>query len=844
MKYLAGLTVLIMVLWAFGVELTSASLPDPLIGNSEHDRNCEDLLLVFARASGHNRVGYDANPYDGILGEIEAESHRYFTEIERQLNANGFGNLSVDRVSLHNFRGKYSSVGYPAVKVFNILNADETINGIEAQFNYNNSDYKNSVDSGVIELKGFLEDQLIKCPNQLVLVGGFSQGAQVVGQTMWALEASGLGHILNRIERVDVFGDPKFYGVQKTGLFSGNKLSYARGDVKPGQSSTLGPRIPYFPASIVNKSTSWCHHLDAICSGFFSTTGFGLLNTHSHIYDDVYIESAAKEIYVSIAQKLSDLTGAGVAERRSNKAVWPDGSDDQVLDLMILLDTTNNSTNLQYKSLYSAVEAQSKKLIEAYPSVNIGLAIYGETVSGGIEKGNYAVKLPLGKHIDYNSNGELRFDGLSTELGKLGFYKQTSGENGRFEDNILHSIKGVIETTDWRPNSKKVVMYYSNGGLKLIESDGTSVESVVALAKQKEIDILPVFNSTNSYNDQVLKSMQDTARISHQYLGSKAGTYVTEFSDYVLRPHELRDVLVGYHRKPVGQIELAGGYDVGPSVNQELDGKLFVVGQEVRLSASSSYDPDSYITNISWDINNDGDVDYSGDTISHTYNQFYSGPITVILESADGGVLEHEQQIIVGSRNDDSISDLPSPTTPTITQPEDSSDSGHTLILNDVDDLSEAVIIVGDGELIAITNPNSGHIVLNESQLPDDRLVEVSTSGPNGVSEVVELVINSVAPEIENGAEQAGNGQSSEVSGADIEFDDHMVVASPLSEIVASQAALNTGDKATTLREATSGLADTGFNEVSRVIQLVMGVAGLIIVAGAVIDLVVNRSKG
>lgn len=96
---------------------------------------------------------------------------------------------------LGNFDNNYSVGGdeYPAV------------GGLEAGFT---PTYSSSVTKGANELVAYLNNRVTACPQESIVLGGYSQGADVVG---WTIQRSDLSQTAkNHIGFVALYGDPKF----------------------------------------------------------------------------------------------------------------------------------------------------------------------------------------------------------------------------------------------------------------------------------------------------------------------------------------------------------------------------------------------------------------------------------------------------------------------------------------------------------------------------------------------------------------------------------------------------------------------------------------------------------
>lgn len=119
-------------------------------------------------------------------------------------------------------------------------------------------DYLPSVSDGIRTAVRNIEDLADLCPGSRLVLGGYSQGAQVTRQAVAGLPAQLAPHIA----AVLLFGDPYFEdpepGVTLTGGFTRHK-----GILRQLHVGT--PAV--FPAAYAGKVYSWCHRADGICQG-------------------------------------------------------------------------------------------------------------------------------------------------------------------------------------------------------------------------------------------------------------------------------------------------------------------------------------------------------------------------------------------------------------------------------------------------------------------------------------------------------------------------------------------------------------------------------------------------
>ncbi|HSE61073.1 MAG TPA: cutinase family protein [Candidatus Saccharimonadales bacterium] len=133
------------------------------------------------------------------------------------------------------------------------------------------------------------------CDKETVVIGGYSQGADVVG---WALEGGLSAEAQNHIGYVALYGDPRF-----------NRLCGADRwwEMAPSTQTCgslfggiLGPRDPYAPNWIQGRFGSWCDKGDGFCN---HSPDYG---NHTSVYESYWYWQSA-HILASFAVKKRNL---------------------------------------------------------------------------------------------------------------------------------------------------------------------------------------------------------------------------------------------------------------------------------------------------------------------------------------------------------------------------------------------------------------------------------------------------------------------------------------------------------------------------------------------------------
>jgi PKD repeat protein len=75
------------------------------------------------------------------------------------------------------------------------------------------------------------------------------------------------------------------------------------------------------------------------------------------------------------------------------------------------------------------------------------------------------------------------------------------------------------------------------------------------------------------------------------------------------------------------------------------------VGETVSLDAANSEDPDGNIVSYEWDLTGNGEVDTTGEVVSHSYSTSGEYDITLTVTDDDGDTAETTNSIVVSESN-------------------------------------------------------------------------------------------------------------------------------------------------------------------------------------------------
>lgn len=243
MKYLFIITLIIVpAIILFFPEPTSAAA-----ANS----SCMPVEVVYARGSG------EGGPKD-IAG----------LKLEENFSALG----EKSRVNTYNLGTEsYSGSQYPHVAINGSFAS--ILRAIGAKVTAGEGfQYGRSVEKGTVELKSYLTSRLSKCPDSFFALVGFSQGAQVIGDTLFLLSSTEQG----KIRYVALLGDPKLHLPEGVPRSLTNRLPACEGEELSSWRHTvddcwttrgvLRARDPYIPDDMEDKVNSWCFDYDGVCN--------------------------------------------------------------------------------------------------------------------------------------------------------------------------------------------------------------------------------------------------------------------------------------------------------------------------------------------------------------------------------------------------------------------------------------------------------------------------------------------------------------------------------------------------------------------------------------------------
>jgi hypothetical protein len=216
------------------VAAAAVGLPAPTSTNgaSASPSGCPEIILYFSRGSGQP-IGPTAQRGDARgLANPGLQLYRALTA--------QYGTAAVGSISN----------AYPAVKLsWRLIHTSRV--------------YGPSVVAGRRSLKRNVADLIALCPQSTLVLGGFSQGAELTHSALSELGEQEQKHVA----AVVLFGDPLFAAGEAN--VTAEQSREAAADFKPGRRGMrfFVVRPQPLAGSYSGKVFSWCHGFDIVCQG-------------------------------------------------------------------------------------------------------------------------------------------------------------------------------------------------------------------------------------------------------------------------------------------------------------------------------------------------------------------------------------------------------------------------------------------------------------------------------------------------------------------------------------------------------------------------------------------------
>ena len=543
---------------ASAVAFTVVSLPQ---ATSASATSCDDVKFIFARGSGQS---LGAEEYLSFKSSIEEELKRKNSTLKYSFYELG--------------SSSYGEASYPA---FNPGVVETIVTKVSAGKAFA---FGESIKQGETELKTYLKSVSSICKNTKFVLGGYSQGAMIISDTLPELNA-------NKIVYAATFGDPYLYLPEGKGIIPdacrGKNLSDYRIHAPYCYTSEgiLGGKKPYEPENWLGKVGLWCNEKDFMCGALLSfkinlknpnlgeTIQSALEAGHLNYASDGHFTSAAK----IITEKLQTVFPKKITLKSS--------SSSRNRDTVILIDRTG-SMDPYIKSYQNEARRLAKETLDA--GGRVALYTYGDL--NDVKEFNSSLISPQ-KLADFGTS----YDDISYLISKI-----TTNGGGDAPESVLSALMTVMNEQQWRPGATKSIIVLTDDTYLSPDRDGTTLEQVV----KRSLEIDPVNIYVINTNSTALSTYTNLAKHTGGKLFSSTGSLST---DYVLNR---------------------------PSANFPLSSYLGAPGDELTFAIES----DGEIIEYSWDLDFDGNFETITDSpiVSHVYNSPVSGYVQTKVKNSTG----------------------------------------------------------------------------------------------------------------------------------------------------------------------------------------------------------------
>ncbi|MBQ3325584.1 cutinase family protein [Candidatus Saccharibacteria bacterium] len=502
--------------------------------------SCDDVQFIFARGSGQ-----ELNEMEYRFFESHITNNIKLTLPELKYSFYELGSKSIDNYQ------------YPAVDLGFVSAITATISGGSA------FKFGKSVNQGINELQSYIKEVSSVCHNTKFVLGGYSQGAMVVTETLPSLNPNKIIYAAN-------FGDPKLYLPEGRGLFPdacrGANFSTYRVYAPNCRTSAgfLGAKKPYAASDWADKISIWCNNKDFVCgAGITLEEPF---STHVKYATDGHIQSAAN----IIGKKLIDTfaTKYNISSDSAKKQITGYGNRDTVF----LLDTTVSMKNSLKKGI-DDIRRSAKVLMDG--GGRVALWTYGDLL-----------EVEPTQIIDFTSDYE-QFE----KVLDIDTLPHSNGGDGR--ESAYSAFITVMNTQNWRNGAIKSIVLITDAPPLQIDRDETRVEDVI----RRSLEIDPVNLYTIGLPHRVEHSYDN---LIYNTSGENYGNLPEDLStsSLVNRPN-IYMTLEQYIASPGETItySIVGDTDDYESITWDLDLDGFYETNSNQLEMSVSYDTelDSYV---------------------------------------------------------------------------------------------------------------------------------------------------------------------------------------------------------------------------------------------------------
>lgn len=638
------------------------------------DSECSDVELIFARGSGQSLQ--------------DGESERFFEQVTQRVQV---GAISINPYELGT--ETYGNFQYSAITVGEWWKNGNAI-GASLSAGYSN-DYGKSVDAGVGELQSYLTQRHAKCPDARIILGGYSQGAQVIGQTLPKLSAG----VQSRIDFVALFGDPKLHLPEGEGVHPdacrGKNFSEWRRKIGNchADGGSLGARKPFLPESMVNKTGLWCLAVDFVCGTSkmpYDTRGHGR-------YKDVNgaIDAAAIEIAERVKVTLPAIKSVSIDIGTHVPGVGMTGSD--VLFMINLYGMTADRLEQIQQSIRVSVDRIGELRGHA------ALAYYQSDAHS-----NHATWIG-----SYFTDDKQQFFATLSDIESTAPYEQSV-----LSDETLDTLLWTLGVMNWRSGAAKSVILFNDAPIDTTSRNDNLMQEIAKLSLEIDpVNVYPITTNTDRQYDQEL------ARLT-------SGEVIYNAGDLSVATSQTMDKIA---QRPTALLK-----------NTEYSAQP---GQEVTFDASDSYVIDATITKYEWDFNGDNIFEQTtaAPVAHHTHADVTDGVMQVRMTASNDTIANASAFLKIGTKVQPVVPQAPTNLTATV---QSTSDKVSTVSLawEPSDNNATSWVISMNG--VPLGTIAGDRTTIDVTDVLRDNDVEISVTGMTGDSELGEVASVIVAKEV------------------------------------------------------------------------------------------------
>ena len=386
--------------------LVANLIPTNIIPKSKAEA-CTDLTIIFARGSGAEQ-------------NTSADYLAFKSNID-------------DKLKTTNLTYNFIDLDYPAVSV-GLENVGVTLG---AFFSHGKGhEFGKSVEIGVNNLTNIINNS---CEKTRFVLGGYSQGAMVVWQTLNNINP-------DKIIYAATFGDPKLYLPEGEGIFPAACMNMNLSNYRTYvpdcyvKNGILGGENPYQAPEYIDKLGTWCNKHDIMCSSHLSITDH-ISYAKEHLYED-----ASRFIFDKITKAF------GVTNNYSSPH-----------DTIIFIDSTGSM----------------REMIDIYKREAIRLSDETFRKDGRVALYEYRDLSDPFEPILHCSFNDCTLEKIKETLNKI----KTDG-GGDTNESLLSVSLRAMHKMNWRRGATKSIVVLTDAGFHIPDFDGTTTEDVISLSRK------------------------------------------------------------------------------------------------------------------------------------------------------------------------------------------------------------------------------------------------------------------------------------------------------------------------------------------------------------------------